>query len=407
LSVAAYSYRAYLEDGSPEAGVIEAVDRRDASRKLAQAKKRPFMLVEATGTKTADAAGSRRFWEFTRQGDLTKLLSELSVLLDAGFNVAAALRVIASAESSARQRTRLFAISDQISNGKSLSEAFASLPGLPTEMSAMIASGESSGRIAQVIARMAEAYQYRAERRVAILEALIYPAFLVMMVIGAFLFLSLFLMPAIEPIFDSGTVEKPMVVWLLSGFGALLSQHWSASIALILATIASVVLMLRNSSFRSLVSKTTLALPVIGRMRRDSAISRYLDTLSLLTGNGVAMIESLRLAALTCSGPEIGEGLKTVRSSVSNGERLKSALERTGVFDGQTLTLVGIGEESNNLPLLLKRASRLVETRLKKSIDLTVTFLTPAITIALGLLIGALVVSVMTALLSINEIAVQ
>lgn len=402
----AFSYRAYLEDGSPEAGVIEAVNRRDASRKLAQAKKRPFVLVEAA-TNKADFAGPKRFWEFTRQGDLTKLLSELSVLLDAGFNVAAALRVVASAESSARQRTRLLAISDQISNGKSLSEAFASLPGLPAEMSAMIASGESSGRIAEVIARMAEASQYRAERRAAITEALIYPAFLVLMVVGAFLFLSLFLMPAIEPIFDSGTIVKPTVVWLLSGFGALLAQHWPAAITLMLAAVALLLLMLRTPSFRLLISKISLGLPVIGRMRRDSAIARYLGTLSLLIGNGVSMIESLRLAALTCSGPEIGEGLETVRTSVSNGERLKSALEKTGIFDGPTLTLVGIGEESNNLPLLLKRAATLVETRLKKAIDRIVTILTPAITIALGLLIGALVVSVMTALLSINEIAVQ
>jgi general secretion pathway protein F len=142
-------------------------------------------------------------------------------------------------------------------------------------------------------------------------------------------------------------------------------------------------------------------------MRRESAIVRYLDALSLLTENGVAMIESLRLAALTCSGPEIGERIQTVGSFVANGERLKTAFEKTSIFDGPTLTLVGIGEESNSLPLLLKRASVLVETRLKKSIDRMVTFLTPAITIALGLLIGGLVVSVMTALLSINDIAVQ
>lgn len=406
--MASFAYRAYLENGSAETGVIEAADRRDASRKLTRSNKRPFALHEVNArTAGADAMAAPPWWTFRRKTDLTKLLGELSVLLDAGFNVAAALRIVASAEASPHDRTRLLAVSDQIANGKSFSEAFASLPELPAEMSAMIASGESSGKIAQVIARMAEGYRYRAERRSAIIEALVYPAFLVVMVIGAFLFLSLFLMPAIEPVFESGTVEKPLVVKLLAGFGRLLTENGSALLASLVAVVGVVFLLLRRPAGRLLMSKAGLALPVVGRVRRESAVVRYLDTLSLLTENGVAMIESLRLSALTCTVPDMRQRLESVRDDVANGERLQAAFNKTGIFDGPTLTLVGIGEESNSLPLLLKRASMLVETRLKRSIDRMVTFLTPAITIGLGLMIGGLVVSVMTALLSINEIAVQ
>jgi len=406
--MASFAYRAYLEDGSPEAGVIEATDRREASRKLVQANKRPFVLDEVSGAQRhSSAAGSRRWWQFRRPTDLTKLLSELAVLLDAGFNVAAALRIVASAEASAEVRARLMAISDQIASGRSFSEAFASLPELPSEMSAMIASGESSGRIPQVIARMSEGYRYRAERRSAIVEALVYPAFLVVMVIAAFLFLSLFLMPAIEPVFETGTVEKPFVVEMLSGFGRLLTEHGPVVLLSALSMVAFAFLALRRPAGRLLVSKAMLGLPLVGRLFRDAAIVRYLDTLSLLTENGVAMIESLRLAALTCSIPDMRRSLEKIRNDVANGERLQAAFAKTGIFDGPTLTLIGIGEESNSLPILLKRSSVLVETRLKRAIDRIVTFLTPAITIALGLMIGGLVVSVMTALLSINEMAVQ
>lgn len=405
--MASFSYRAYRDDGSPELGVIEATDLREASRKLVQANKRPFALQELDGGRRLPAERAGRWWVFRRPTDLTKLLSEIAVLLDAGFNVAAALRIVASAEGSAQERARLLAISDQIASGRSFSEALATLPELPSEMSAMIASGESSGRIAQVIARMSEGYRYRAERRAAIVEALVYPAFLVVMVIGAFLFLSLFLMPAIEPVFEAGTVEKPFVVAMLSGFGRLLTEHGTLLLAAVLALAAIALLALRRPSGRALVSKATLGLPFAGRLFRDAAVVRYLDTLSLLTENGVAMIEALRLAALTCSVPDMRRGLEAVRDEVANGERLQAAFTRARIFDGPTLTLIGIGEESNSLPLLLKRSSVLVETRLKRSVDRIVTFLTPAITIALGLMIGALVVSVMTALLSINEIAVQ
>jgi general secretion pathway protein F len=247
--MASFAYQAYLDDGSLETGVLQAADLRDASRKLAQAHKRPFALDELAGERAA-AVAVRPWWELRRSTDLTKLLSELSVLLDAGFNVAGALRIIASAEASTHHRTRLLAISDQIADGKSLSEAFASLSGIAPNVSAILASGESSGKIAEVVAKLSEAYRYRAERRAAINEALAYPAFLVVMVIAAFLFLSLFLMPAIEPVFDSGTVEKPIVVSLLSGFGKLITEQWPVVLGFVLAAGASVFMMLRRPGGR-------------------------------------------------------------------------------------------------------------------------------------------------------------
>lgn len=405
--MAAFAYRAYGESGA-ESGVIEAASRDEASRLLAQARKKPFALSEVDRRRPAPEAGPTFAWTpFRRPDRLDKILTELSVLLDAGFNVAAALRVIAAAQAAGVDRERLQAISEKIADGKSLSEAFASWPGLTPDVSAMIASGEQSGRIAQVVSRMAEGFRYRAERRAAIRDALVYPAFLLLMVIAAFLFLALYLMPAIEPVFDTGSMEKPVVVWMLSGVGRFLNENGGLLLGIGLAIAALVGLASRGAAARRLGSRLVLRLPVVGRLRRQAAIVKFLDALSLMSGNGVALIEALRLAAWTCSMPELRGQLDQIGPRVADGVRLQTAFKQAGVFDGPTLTLVGIGEESNNLAPLLKRASTLVETRLKTSIDRIATFLTPAITIGLGLLIGGLVVSVMTALLSINQIAIQ
>lgn len=99
--------------------------------------------------------------------------------------------------------------------------------------------------------------------------------------------------------------------------------------------------------------------------------------------------------------------LDAARDDVANGEQLQTALRKSGLLDDATLTLIGMGEQANRLPQVLGRASSLVDARLKRTIDRTIAFLSPALTIGLGIMIGALVVSVMTALLSINEMAVQ
>lgn len=405
----AFSYRAYLASGAIESGVVQALDQREASRKLSQENKRPFLLkpLADEAQSLGQASLGQPWWKLHRAPDIAKLLTDLSVLLQAGFSAATALRVLASAEASVSDRTRLERVSDEITTGRSLAQAFAALPGVTPEVSATIAAGEASGTIAEVVARMGDIHSERARRRAAIRDALIYPAFLLLMVVAAFFFLALFLMPAIEPVFASGTVEKPFVVTILSASGTLIRGHGAALAALGAVATMIAALLLARPSGKVWLSRLVLVLPVVGSLRRQAVLVRFLDTLSLLSGSNVALIEALRLAADTCSLPTIRTRLQEIGERVANGEHLQPAFRATGLFDAPTLTLIGIGEESNSLSPLFKRASALIEARLKTTLDRMIVFLTPAITIGLGLLIGTLVVSVMTALLSMNEIAIQ
>lgn len=398
-----FSYRAYRSDGTAEAGTLEAADRNEAMRRLTQANKRPFALTEAGSRSEGSSKSAIRL----RTADLTKLFAELAVLLDAGFNVPAALRIYATAERLPKRKALLLAISDQISSGKALADAFSQLPGATPDLVALIASGESSGKLPDVVTRIAETYRRRSERRSAILEALAYPAFLLVMVLAALLFLALFLMPAIEPIFDTGTIDKPIAVRFLAGVGRLFTEQWPMLVAAFVALFGLAFLMLQRPATRSLLTRSTFKIPGIGRFWKDGVLVSYLETLSLLAGNGVPMIDALRLAGAVCTEPSMRAKLDLARDNVANGEQLQTSLRKSGLFDDATLTLIGMGEQANRLPQVLGRASSLIDARLKRAVDRAVGFLSPALTIGLGVMIGGLVVSVMTALLSINEMAVQ
>ncbi|MCR4265787.1 type II secretion system F family protein [Nitratireductor sp. ZSWI3] len=403
-----FSYRAYRPGGTVEAGRIEAENLQDASQQLLRVHKRPFSLEEI-GARSTVLGRLRTPREISGQRSLNlgKLFSELSVLLDAGFTPVAALRIAASAESSPGARAKLSAIADELANGRSFSQAFAGLVQLPAEVRPMLASGESSGKIAEVISGLAESYRYRAEQRSAMLEALAYPAFLVLVIMGAVLFITLFLIPAIEPLFETDRASMPTTLMVFSLLGRLLNERWMVILTVVVAAGAGFLAAARSPAGRRISWNCLLHVPVVGRLIRETAIVRYLQVLSLLMGNSVPMIDALKLAAETCSVPNLQQRLSGIREDVAKGKRLNEACKQAGVFGGSTITLIEIGEEANNLPAVLRKASSLLDTQLKRSVGRLVTFLTPAITIFMGLMVGGLVVSVMTALLSINEVALN
>jgi general secretion pathway protein F len=147
--------------------------------------------------------------------------------------------------------------------------------------------------------------------------------------------------------------------------------------------------------------------PLIGPIIRKSAQSRYLSSFALLVGNGVPMAKALELSALSAFLPAFKPGLLDIRDRVSAGAKLPSSLEESGLFDPRIVSLIAVGDEANRLPAVAGRAAQILETEAQNAIARCTAMLTPMITILMGLLIGGLAVSVMTALLSINEIAIQ
>lgn len=398
-------FRAYRPDGEVEAGEIRARDEADAVRLLRQAGKIPFEVHRSDGT--LPAPPSRRGLSLAGQLDLARFFTDLSVMLKAGFTVDVALRAVADADPDKARSARVAAVHARITEGRSIADAFATLPEMPRDVIALVASGEQSGRIDVVIANLAAAWTLRAARRREVLEALLYPAFLVVVMFFAFLLLSLYLAPALSPIFENAGVEPPFLVRFLVGFGEVITGYGIALIAAALALLAGAAALSRSAAARDRLDAFLLRVPVIAGLRRAAANGRYLGTMSLLLGNGVPMLDAMRLAADVGGAPARQASLMAARQRVSDGESFWNALGGTAEFPEFVVSLVRLGEQSDNLAPMLGRAGAIIDGQLQRRLSRILTFLTPVITIFLGAVVGGLVVSVMTTLLSINEIALQ
>ncbi|MFK0693145.1 type II secretion system F family protein [Mesorhizobium sp. IMUNJ 23033] len=312
-----------------------------------------------------------------------------------------------SGEASQARRQQLQAVLDLTTGGRPIAEAFASLPGITSDITALLVSGERSGKMAFICQRLAETFETTAKRRTAIVEALTYPAFLLVVMSGALIILATVLVPALEPIFEGSSAAKPFTMTMLSALGTVFNDYpfvfpLAATIGLLFYLFVS-----RSAGAKIMLSRWLLKLPLFGSLVKDAVIARYLETLSLLLGNGVAITEALGLAGNVSRQNSLRASFASIEDDVANGARLHAAILKSGIFDNATTSLISLGEDANALPVVLDRAGRMRQAALSRRIDTVLKLLTPALTISLGFLVGSLVISVMTTILSINDVALK
>jgi general secretion pathway protein F len=281
------------------------------------------------------------------------------------------------------------------------------LPGVSGDVAALLESGERAGKIGTVVKRLSETMEARARRRAKLVEALTYPAFLSVVMAIALVVLAIVLVPALEPIFEGSAAQKPLTLRALSTLSALLTETPFVLPLAILTVLSPVLAVSKSARARSMVHGLLHSAPLVGSLLKNVLSARYLETLSLLLANGVPMTEGLQLAAAVTSEDRARLHLAAIGNRVSGGASLHDAMAASGLFDSTTISLVSIGEDANALPAVLGRAAVLQQERVSKRLDAMLKLLTPLLTITLGLLVGGLVVSVMTTILSVNDLALQ
>ncbi len=406
-----FQYRAYLADGREETGSIEAADKNDALRKLAGTGKSAFEVREArakTPVLATRKKASNSFAFLSRRFDPAQLFADLALLTEAGLTISQALRSMHSTESSPEQRAVIDKLIESMSAGTGAAAAFGAIKAIPSDSIGLVASGESAGRLPEVFRALATQYDERAKLKSQLVNALGYPLFLLVLMLLAILVLTFVLVPAIEPIFQNADRPPPLIVSFLSGLRSWLTGGFAiaGAVALIALLVTSLLPRVR-ARLAAGFSRMVMRLPLAGSVIRKTALARYLSSLALLLANGTSMSKALSLAATSVSIVTLQSKLLTVRDRVATGERLPAALDNTALFDERIVSLLAVGDEANRLAIVAQRASQLLNAEAQTTIARFIAFLTPAMTITLGLLVGGLVVSVMTALLSINEIAIQ
>jgi len=385
--VARFEYVAKTVAGEQVAGRIQAESHAAVVRALDQRRLFPVTVTEEREEGTG-ALGGRRIGA----KDLSVLYGQLSDLLDAGVPAMRALETLGRATVNRRLAWLIRNVLEGVAAGQSLADAFAERPDVfkPLHV-AMIRAGEQGGFIEEVLANLSSFLERQDELRNKVLGAMVYPVLVLAVGIAVATGLMVFLVPQFKTFFEG--MDVPWPTRLLFGVSDVVVHVWPLALLLLVIGAAGAWAFVRSDRGRRLYDGWRLRAPVVGRILRLVAITRFCRILGMMLAGGVPLLEALGIAKDATGSMLLAESIGEAAENVRAGETLAEPLGVSGFFPPEVLEMIAVAEESNQLEKTLLQIADTVERRTNRQVDLGVRLIEPMILIVLAAGIGVFAVA--------------
>lgn len=401
--MAQFRYRAFLADGRVISDVISAVTESEAVRDLMGRGLTPFEISEAG---KADATGGKTGHARQPPRVLAGLCRNLASMLAGGLPLDEALKLLADDPEDKRVSRLAADLRNGVLSGQSLAEAMAGLRAPPADyVIGLVRAGEEGGSTVPVLNRLADSIDNELRLTEAIRGALIYPLILLLTAIVSICVILLVVAPALEPVLASSGNETPAAAaWLMSASKALRETWPVLTITPLLLWLAAMSWSRTLAGQRSL-SRLVMQMPVAGALVRDVESARCLTSLSALLENGVSLVPAMEIAGQGARNPLVRQALGRIGDEVRVGVRLSDAIADDGFLPMTAAQLAAVGERSGDMPGQLAQAATILEARSRRRIATLTTLAGPVMTLLLGVLIGGIVLTLLSAIMSVNDLA--
>ncbi len=400
-----FAYRAYSADGRTRSGKVEAQTRQRAVAQLQGEGLRVFAIEPA-------ASGPDVFWKRDlfgrdRVNDAARVafLREFGTLLGAGLTVDRALRLTERQASKALQPV-LADLLERVVGGASLSRAMAAhRQAFPPDMVDIIRAGEATGTLTDVIASLTASVERRDAVRRHLTSAMIYPSLLILMAIGTVAMIVGVLVPALAPMFEGSGQAPPFAIRAAGAFGAFVSVWWPILTGGTVLALGLLARLWPRPGFARARSSLALRLPLVRDVVVGIEMGRICRVLATLLQAQVPVPDAVAATKPLAGNRLFRLALDEAGQRLVEGGSLASGLARLRPYAPSTLNLIASGEQVNRLGSVLGHAADMHETQTRQRIDGMLALFTPLVTVAIGGLIGGLIISVMGAILSVGQLA--
>ena len=414
--MATFHYKAYTAQGTITAGTVVADGVDAAIDTLYGSGLTPFETRGPSGAgrtptnygKTEVSIWKREFFESNRFSlkELTAFTIELASLTNSGLPLDAAFRIIAGPGASPKAIRLANRLLKDVLSGSQLSEAMARRPEIfPADYLAILSAGEAGGFTGKVLQQISELLARRLEVRGKVSSALVYPLILILMSMVSVCVIVFILVPSISPIFADAGLRLPGILQTFTD----LQENWVQVVSVLgFAGIAIAAVGSKAKHHVELmlaVDRLKCLLPIVGgliQIREAGGFARALGT--LLSAN-VPLMSAMQSARALVTNRHLNARYGNAIDRVPEGAPLHRAFDGTDLLPATALRLVAVGEESGRLGAMLMQVANVLESDLQRRIERMVGLVTPILTLAVGGSIGALIMQVMSAVLSINDLA--
>ncbi|SFD42985.1 type II secretion system F family protein [Paracidovorax konjaci] len=342
-----------------------------------------------------------------KSADVLALTSELSIMLRAGLALDNALRVLIDMSHKPSMASLLQGILDAVKGGTPLSRALSQHRELFGDFYInMVRSGEASGQMSAVLERLVEHMERQRALRDSVISATIYPAILLGVAVLSLIAMLGFVVPQFEKLFTDMGDALPMPTQMVMALGHAFTRY---GIFMGIAAAGIVFLLRRwasSPSGRLWWQSRLLKLPLMGRLALKYQLTLFSRSLGTLLGNGVPMLTALHIATETVGNTVLRQALSKVAPVVKEGGKVVQAIASTGIFEPIAVNLIRVGEETGRIGQMMLELSNILNREVETGIKRLLTLVEPVLILVLGILIAAIIVSILLGILSINDLAV-
>jgi general secretion pathway protein F len=395
----AWRYEAVDAQGRLRQGRVDADDVRGVLERL-----------RADGlTPTAIAAAAARDGPLSRArlpaAAIALLTQQLATLVQSGMPLDQSLVAVAEQADDASVAKLLQSLRAHVMSGESLPAAMSRYPRTFSPLyRGLIAAGTETGRLPDVLARLAAYLDARLALRQKFIVALIYPALVTIIALGVIAVLVTYVVPQVVSVYQQSRQTLPLLTQALIGVSGFFRATGAAWLAVAICAAAAAAAALRREPSRARIHATLLRVPGVGRLMASLDTARYASTLAILVGSGAPLLRSLDAAANVVRMIPLVRAAREAASLVREGVSLSRALKEQKAFPPVLIHLIANGEQSGALAPMLERAAQELEREAERRLAWIAALIQPTLIVAMGAIVLVLVLAVMLPIVTMNQL---
>ncbi len=404
----AFEYTALDTTGREHKGVLEGDGPRQIRQKVRDQGWTPLQVTEISKQKKETGTGRRaHFQRGVSAAELSLITRQVATLVGSGLPLEECLGAVAQQCDRPVLKKTMMAVRSRVLEGHELAVALADFPRVFSDLyRATVSAGEQSGFLHIVLERLADYTESRQALQKEIIQAMVYPAFLVIIATLMVTGLLTYVVPQVTQVFVDMGQELPPLTQGLIASSDFLRAHGITIVGVLVAIMIVSRLMLRRASLRERFHRLLLRLPLLSRLVKGLNTARFSRTLSILIDSGVPLLDALRIAAQVITNLPMQQAVADVVQRVSEGSSLNRALEHSGFFPPLTIHLVASGESSGKLEEMLNRAAASQERDLNSVIQMVLSILGPVVILVMGVVVLLIVLAMLLPIFELNQLVI-
>jgi len=397
-----FYYKAVTPSGETLEGQLDVGTHDEVIGKLQDAGNIPLEVREADSGDSASLFAALFKRATLTQAQVVQFTQQLATLLGAGQPLDRGLQILLDLPESEKAKRLLERVRDQVRGGTPLSDALEAEHGSFSRLYVnMVRAGEAGGSLDETLARLADYLERSANLKSSVVNAMIYPAFLVGMVLMSLMVLLVYVVPQFAPMFADMGIEMPLITKIVLAVGSTLQNFWWAILGAIVLTVGWLRRQMADPVARLGIDERLLKMRVVGDVIRKVETARLARTLGTLLKNGVPLLNGLTVARNVMGNTVLAEAVGNAAEEVKTGGGLGYALTQSKRFPKLALQMISVGEESGELDTMLMKVADTFDIEVKNTLDRLLAALVPATTIVMTVVVAMIMLAIVLPIMNI------